>query len=128
MVARVSRAKYGSIRQRDLEYLRAHGRSHAFGFANEIHHHTIPVRQLGMHLPFDQGESPADAPVSSRELGEVVQVIYLASRRDLLGTHATSTKARDPEMMPLAVVIQSAFSSCGRTVISSRPLANAHSR
>ena len=56
----------------DLKCLRSEGGGQAFGLAGEIHGHTILVGQLGMHLPLDQGESAADAMVSSGEAGEVI--------------------------------------------------------
>jgi len=85
--------------------LRSHGGGQAFGLAGEIHGHTVPVRQFGMHLPLDQGQSAADAMVSSGEVGEIVQVINFASGRDLLAARATKATTRDGEMMPMAVVI-----------------------
>src|SRR5215475_8225007 len=61
-----------SIGQVDLKCLRSEGGGQALGCASEIHGHAILVRQLGMHLPLDQGESAADAVVSSGEIGEPV--------------------------------------------------------
>ena len=75
-----------------------------------MHDHAILVGQLGMHLPFDQSESAADAMVSSGEAGEVIQVIDCASGGDFLTARATNADTRNSEMMPLAIVIQSAFS------------------
>ena len=77
-----------------------------------------------MHLPFDQGESAADAMVSSGKVGELIQAIDFASGRDLLAARATNAETRDGEMMPLAVVIESAFSGCCLTVVSGGPLLN----
>ena len=58
-----------------------------------------------MHLPLDQGESAADAMVSSGEVGEPIQVIDLAGGRDLLSARAANAATRDGEMVSLAVVI-----------------------
>src|SRR5438874_8387747 len=113
-----------SIGQVDLKCLRSHGGGQAFGLAGKIHGHTIPVRQLGMHLPLDQGESAADAMVSSGEVGEVIQVIDFASGRDLLAARSPEATTRNSEMAPPAVVIQSAFSGCCRSVVGSGPLPN----
>ena len=72
VVAPVSRAKLESICQVHLKCLRSHGGSYAFGLGGEVHDHTVPVLQLGMHLTFDQGESAADASVGPGKLGEVI--------------------------------------------------------
>jgi hypothetical protein len=58
-----------------------------------------------MHLPLDQGESAADAMVSSGEVGEPIQVIDLAGGRDLLAARAAGTDPGDGEMIPPAIVI-----------------------
>src|SRR5271165_806989 len=77
-----------------------------------------------MHLPFDQGKSPADTVVGSREVVEAIQIVDFAGGGHLLTSHAPDTKTGDGEMVPLAIVIQSAFSGCCRTVVGSRPLLN----
>src|SRR6266849_2252370 len=77
-----------------------------------------------MHLPFDQGESPADAVVGSREALEAIQVVDFAGGGHLLTPHAPNTNTRNSEVMPLAIVIQSAFSGCCRTVVGGGPLLN----
>src|SRR6266513_6400981 len=115
-----------SIGQVDLKCLRSEGGGEAFGLAGEIHGHTVPVRQLGMHLPLDQGEAAADAMVSSGKIGEAVQVVDLAGGRNLLGARATKAATRDGEMVPPAVVIESTFSGFSLSVIRSRPLPNTH--
>src|SRR6266480_1875126 len=115
-----------SIGQVDLKCLRSKGGGQAFGLAGEIHDHTILVGQLGMHLPLDQGESAADAMVSSGEVGEPIQVIDFASCRDLLSARAANAATRDGEMVPPAVVIESTFSGFSLSVIGSRPLLNSH--
>ena len=56
----------------DLKCLRTEGGGKAFSLASEIHDHAILVRQLRMHLPLDQGQSAADAMISSGEAGEVI--------------------------------------------------------
>lgn len=89
-----------------------------------VHDHTISVRELGMHLPFDQGESPADTVVGSLEVVEAIQIVDFAGGGHLLTPHSPDTKTGDGEMVPLAIVIQSAFSGCCRTVVGSRPLLN----
>jgi len=58
-----------------------------------------------MHFPFDQGESPADAAVGSREILEIIQVVDFAGGRDLLSARAADAATRDGEMVSLAVVI-----------------------
>src|SRR4029077_3152013 len=70
-----------------------------------------------MHLPFDQGKSPADATVSSREVPEVIQVIDFTGGGHLLTSRASGTDTRNSDMMPLAIVIQSAFSGFCRAVV-----------
>src|SRR5437763_16108821 len=95
-----------SIGQVDLKCLRSEGGGQAFGLASEIHGHTIPVRQLGMHLSLDQGESAGDTMVRSGKVGEIVQVIDLAGGRDLLGARAANAGTRDGEMVPLTAVIE----------------------
>src|SRR5207248_1446938 len=77
-----------------------------------------------MHLPFDQGESPADAAVGAREVPEIIQVIDFTGGRHLLASHASGTKTGNSEMMPLAIVIQSAFSGCCRAVVGGGPFLN----
>src|SRR4029078_2029243 len=79
-----------------------------------------------MHLPLDQGESAADAMVSSGEVGEPVQVIDLAGGRDLLRARAAKAAPGDGETVP-ALVIQGTFSRFSLSVIGRRPLLNAHS-
>jgi len=58
-----------------------------------------------VHLALDQGESAADAMVSSGEVGQVIQVIDFAGGRDLLSARAANAATRDGEMVSLAVVI-----------------------
>src|SRR5947207_962936 len=99
--------------------MHSHGGGQAFGCAGEIHDDTVPVRQLGMHLPLDQRESAADAPVTSGDVGKVIEIVDLASGRDRLAAHATSTQTGDGEMVAPAVVIQGALSGRSRTVIGS---------
>src|SRR5678815_4130184 len=70
-----------------------------------------------MHLPFDQGKSPADAAVGSREVPEVIQIIDFAGGGHLLTSRASGTDTGNSEMMPLAIVIQSAFSGFCRAVV-----------
>jgi len=65
-----------------------------------------------MHLPLDQGESAANAMVSSRKIGELIQVIDFAGGRDLLSARATNADARDGEMVSLAVVIENTLPGC----------------
>jgi hypothetical protein len=74
--------------------LRSKRGGQAFGLASEIHDHAILVRELGMHLSLDQGESAADAMVSSGETGEVIQIVDFASGRDLLGARAANAATR----------------------------------
>src|SRR4029077_470591 len=77
-----------------------------------------------MHLPFDQGKSPADATVGSREVADVIQVIDFTGGGHLLTSRASGTDTRNSEMMPLAMVIQSAFYGCGGAVVGGGPLLN----
>src|SRR5207237_8452490 len=77
-----------------------------------------------MHLTFDQGKSPADAAVGSREVPEVIQVIDFTGGGHLLTSHASGTKTGNSEVMPLAIVIQSAFSGCCRAVVGGGPFLN----
>src|SRR5438874_13805910 len=80
-----------------------------------------------MHLPFDQGESPADAAVGALEGPVIIQVIDFTGGRHLLASHASGTKTGNSEMMPPAIVIQSAFSGCCRAVVGGGPLLNPES-
>src|SRR5438876_11674087 len=80
-----------------------------------------------MHLPFDQGESPADAAVGAREVPEIIQVIDFAGGRHLLSSRTSGTKTGNGEMMPLAIEIQSAFSGCCRAVVGGGPFLNSDS-
>src|SRR5205823_13057657 len=77
-----------------------------------------------MHFPFDQGEPPADAAVGSREVPKVIQIVDFAGSGHLLTSNASGTKTGNSEMMPLAIVIQSAFSGCCRAVVGGGPLLN----
>ena len=61
-----------SIRKVDLKCLRSEGGGQAFGLAGEIHGHTILVRQFGVHLALDQGQSAGDAMVGSVEVGKSI--------------------------------------------------------
>src|SRR5207244_6819311 len=77
-----------------------------------------------MHLPFDQGKSPAYAAVGSREVPEIIQVIDFAGGRHLLSSRASGANTGNSEMMSLAIVIQSAFSGCCRAVVGGGPFLN----
>src|SRR5437899_12348109 len=79
-----------------------------------------------MHLPLDQGESAADAVVSSGKIGETVQVIDFAGGRDRLGARATNAATRDGEMVP-TVDIEDPFPGFSVAVVGSRPVANTQS-
>src|SRR6476620_4035195 len=81
-----------------------------------------------MHLPFDQGESIPDAAVGSREVPEIIQVIDFTGGVHFLTSRASGTDTRNREMMPLAIVIQSAFSGFCRAVVGGGEFLNPNRR
>ena len=93
----------------------------AFGYTGEMHHHTVPIRQLGVHLAFNKGESRTDAAIVSRKIAKATEVINFPGGGNVLCSIAAGADAGDGKPMMPALVIQGAFAKRCRTVVGSGP-------